>query len=121
MSYEYETHVGMGTNGTSNVASGVHRLTHPLLRLATTIKTPEAPSSVTDWPMFNGGGNTDAPPEAPSNDDVEPAEDLTSVTEESTSVMPWVIGIGAVAALGVGGFFLWKYMSKDEEAAPAAL
>jgi hypothetical protein len=112
MSYEYE--YAMGSNGTSNVSgsTGVHRLAHPILTLKRTTATPSTPST-TEWPMFNGGSST--PPPVPSEDPgAAPDEPDFMTTTEEPSAMPWIIGIGAVTALGVGGFFLWKYLSKEE-------
>lgn len=103
---------GMGTNGTSNVSVNRRLIDIPVGMKARTI-APSTPATTFDTPWG-----------APAQDDTEPSDerseeedDFMTTTEEGpgSSPMPWIIGIGAVAALGVGSVFLWKFLSKDEE------
>lgn len=119
----YERMMGMGTNGTSNVSgrSPVRLLAHPILTLKRPSSTPSVPS-VTDWPMFNGGGATPSTPSSTSDEEPssETGPEPSFLTTQESSPLPWIIGIGAVAAVGIGGFFLWRFLTKEEEPRPAA-
>jgi hypothetical protein len=114
----YERGVGLGTNGTSNAGgaatTGVH-LIAPMVQLKRVSQPTPAPGSYdpTGWPS--------TPPPSPADEPVreEPEPNSFMTTREAPSSMPWIIGIGAVSVLGIGGFLLWRYMSKEEESGPA--
>lgn len=113
MSYEYE--YALGTNGTSNVGQ-IRRIVLPGAIKAVHSVSPAVPTST--WPTFDGGGSqpvnggSSAPDDDPGAAPDEPDDFMT--TTEEPSAMPWIIGLGAVTALGVGGFFLWRHLSKEE-------